>query len=314
MKRWKHVACAVSVAAIVTAGDLSAQIQYATGQNVAPIYEGWMKNADGSIDMVFGYLNRNWEEILNIPVGADNNVTPGGPDRGQPTVFVPRRIAQPPGERRQQFVFRIRVPKDWRKDQEMVWTLTAHGRTDKAIGHLDPLLEMDNDVIAMNRGGGLGVEKNEPPSVKLTASAQTVAQSGQVTLTALVSDDGLPKQRGGGGGAAAVAQALAGGAQAPTSPTRGAAPAPGAANRPQGLHVRWIHYRGPGKVAFTPARSPVDGAGGAVKDGKATATASFSEPGVYVLRAFADDTSLFGTAEVTVTVSGGSQPAGERAK
>jgi hypothetical protein len=272
-----------------------------------------MKNADGSVDMVFGYLNRNWEEVVRVPVGPDNNVVPGGPDRGQPTVFVPRRIAQPPGERRQQFVFRVRLPKDWRKEQELVWTLTAHGRTDKAIGHLDPLLEMDNDVIAMNRGGGLGVEKNDPPSVKLTASAQTVALSGQVTLTALVSDDGLPKQRAGGGGAAAVAQALSNGAQAPTSVTRGAAPAPGAANRIQGLHVRWHEYRGPAAVKFEPARSAVGSGSGAVKDGKASATASFSEPGVYVLRAFADDTSLFATAEITVTVSGPA-PAGERGR
>jgi hypothetical protein len=313
MKGWKQVAFAASAAMLVTAGLASAQIQYASGQNVAPIYEGWMKNADGSIDMVFGYLNRNWEEVVRVPVGSENSVTPGGPDRGQPTVFVPRRIAQPPGERRQQFVFRVRLPKDWRKDQELVWTLTSHGRTDKAIGHLDPLLEMDNDVIAMNRGGGLGVEKNEPPSVKLTSSAQTATLSSPVTLTALVSDDGLPKQRGGGGGAAAVAQSLASPtAQAPASATRGTGPVPGAASRIQGLHVRWQEYRGPAPVKFEPARSPV-GAGGTVKDGKATATASFSEPGVYVLRAFADDTSLFATAEVTVTVSG-SAPAGERGR
>lgn len=305
MKGWKHVACAIGCATLVAASAVSAQIQYASGQNVAPIFEGWMKNADGSIDMVFGYLNRNWEEVLHIPIGPDNNVQPSGPDRGQPTVFIPRRIAQPPGERRQQFVFRVRLPKEWRRDQELTWTVTAYGRPDRAIGHLDPLLEMDNDVIAMNRGGGLGAEANKPPAVTLTASAHTVALPGKITLTALVSDDGRPAQRAGGGGATPPSLA------APTSPTRGTAPVPGAENRVQGLHVRWIHYRGAGQVTFDPPRSPVAAQGSAIKDLKAETTATFSRPGTYVLRAFADDTSLFATAEVTVTVVADA-PTGEK--
>lgn len=304
MRGWKHVVSAVGVAALMHTSAGSAQIQYATGQNVAPIFEGWMSNADGSIDMIFGYLNRNWEEVLHIPIGPDNNVQPGGPDRGQPTVFVPRRIAQPPGERRQQFVFRVRLPREWRRDQEMRWTVTAHGRTDRAIGHLDPLLEMDNDVIAMNRGGGLGAEPNQPPSVTLTASAQSVTLPGNVILTALVSDDGRPVQRAGGGGATPSTPAV------PSSPTRGTAPVPGAESRVQGLHVRWVHYRGAGRVTFDPPRSPVASQGSPIKDGKAVTTATFSQPGTYMLRAFADDTSLFATAEVTVDVAGAAS--GER--
>src|SRR5262249_13371509 len=112
--RFMHAgAAAVGVLLFGALTSARAQIQYATGQNVAPVYEGWIRNADGTIDMVFGYLNRNWEEVLAIPVGADNNVQPNGPDRGQPTIFVPRKIAQPPGERREQFVFRVRVPAGW---------------------------------------------------------------------------------------------------------------------------------------------------------------------------------------------------------
>ncbi len=306
MKGWKHVPCMVGIATLVAISAVSAQIQYATGQNVAPIFEGWMKNADGSIDLVFGYLNRNWEEVLHIPIGPDNTVQPGGPDRGQPTVFVPRRIAQPPGERRQQFVFRVRLPKEWRRDQEVTWTVTAHGRTDRAVGHLDPLLEMDNDVIAMNRGGGLGAEPNQPPAVTLTASVQKLTLPGTVTLTALVTDDGRPVQRGGGGGATPSTPA------ASTSPTRGTAPVPGADSRIPGLHVRWVHYRGAGQVTFDPPRSPVAAQGSAIRDGKAVTSATFSQPGNYTLRAFADDTSLFATAEVTVTVAAGAA-AGEKA-
>src|ERR1700720_2628948 len=60
------------------------------GQDVTPAFEGWMPNADGTISMYFGYLNRNFKEELDIPIGPDNNIDPGG-DRGQPTHFYPRR-------------------------------------------------------------------------------------------------------------------------------------------------------------------------------------------------------------------------------
>ena len=61
------------------------QVTYAKGQNVVPIFEGWERNPDGTFNMLFGYLNRNYEEELDIPVGPDNNIEPGGPDQGQPT-------------------------------------------------------------------------------------------------------------------------------------------------------------------------------------------------------------------------------------
>ena len=49
-------------------------------------------------------MNRNWEEEIDVPVGPDNNIQPGGPDQGQPTHFQPRR---------NRFMFRVRVPKDF---------------------------------------------------------------------------------------------------------------------------------------------------------------------------------------------------------
>ena len=55
-----------------------AQRSYATGQSIAPAYEGWERNDDGSFDLVFGYMNRNWEEVIDVPVGPDNSIEPGG--------------------------------------------------------------------------------------------------------------------------------------------------------------------------------------------------------------------------------------------
>ena len=93
-------AAAVAIACATAAS--SAQESFSSGQNIAPVYEGWEQNTDGSFTLVFGYFNRNWEEEIDLPVGADNAIEPGGPDQGQPTHFLPRR---------NRFLFRIRVPR-----------------------------------------------------------------------------------------------------------------------------------------------------------------------------------------------------------
>ena len=82
---------AVLAAGVWTAG--AAQPRLSRGQEVVPAYEGWERNADGSFNLVFGTMNRNWEEELDIPIGPANHVEPGGPDRGQPTHFLPGATA-----------------------------------------------------------------------------------------------------------------------------------------------------------------------------------------------------------------------------
>ena len=55
------------------------QTKFSTGQDVQPVFEGWLRNADGTFTMVFGYFNRNWQEELAIPAGPDNKLEPGDP-------------------------------------------------------------------------------------------------------------------------------------------------------------------------------------------------------------------------------------------
>src|SRR5688500_1104467 len=63
-----------------------------TGQAVDPDFEGWGTSQDGASHLiVLGYMNRNKTQTLEIPVGPNNRIEPGGPDYGQPTVFVPGR-------------------------------------------------------------------------------------------------------------------------------------------------------------------------------------------------------------------------------
>src|SRR5580765_2507726 len=115
----------VLVVAPAVAGAQS--LAYNSGQNVAPGYEGWEEDADGSKYFLFGYMNRNWEEELDVPVGPDNSFTPGTPDQGQPTHFLPRR---------NRFVFRVPAPKSFTEKDELIWTLTTYGKTEKDYGTL----------------------------------------------------------------------------------------------------------------------------------------------------------------------------------
>ena len=103
-------------------------VRYARGQSVQPVFEGWEKNPDGTYSMWFGYLNRNYEERLNIPVGANNGFN--GEDMGQAEVFDPRRA---------RFAFKVVVPANFPKDRDLVWSVTANGVTQKAFGSLWPV-------------------------------------------------------------------------------------------------------------------------------------------------------------------------------
>ena len=97
---------------------LNAQAQtYTSGQHVEPAFEGWRPNPDGSFNMMFGYMNENWEETPDVAVGEENFFAPGDLDRGQPTHFLPRR---------NRFTFEVTVPSDW-GDRELVWTLKVNG-------------------------------------------------------------------------------------------------------------------------------------------------------------------------------------------
>ena len=168
----------VAVPRVASAQDDEVIVPYKSGQNVAPVFEGWEPNPDGSFNMVFGYMNRNYEEVLDVPVGPTNTFEPGDPDRGQPTHFFPRRG---------RFVFRVRVPKDF-GTKELVWTLTAHGKTEKAYATLKPEYIIDKRIMMMNNGG-FGQRGNEgdntAPSIRIQGDLRRTVKVGEpLMLTA----------------------------------------------------------------------------------------------------------------------------------
>jgi hypothetical protein len=289
---WRAAAAAVFLLVAATA---RAQIHYDTGQDVVPVFEGWERNADGSFNMVFGYMNRNYAEELDVPVGPDNHLEPGDADQGQPSHFYTRR---------QQFVFKVRVPADWGK-KDLVWTLTAHGKTEKAYASLLPFWELGPLVYQENRGGiaqiGAEPEPNEAPTIKLSSAVpKTIGLGTPLVLAADVADDGHPVGR-----PTRVRRNADGSVATPTG-----TPGPGARgarrenpltqavvrNEPGvGLGVTWVVYRGPTVgVTIVPAHAEVI-------DGKASATVTFERPGTYTLRGYADDTVYVTPLDVTVT-------------
>src|SRR6185369_4796568 len=217
-----------------TASQL-ANLRHWSGQGVAPVYEGFDFNADGSLNMWFGYMNRNYEEELDIPVGAANTFEPGG-DRGQPTHFTTRRHKD---------VFKVTVPKEF-ADKQLVWKLTSHGHTEQVVATLKPVWQIDR--LRTTRGGNSEkISSNLPPVVNVAVSNQSDTAA---TLSLSATDDGLPARRG----------------------------------APVGLTVFWTKFRGPGAVQFS---TP----GAKLVDGKATTSATFSEPGDYILQSVVDDGS-----------------------
>lgn len=263
-------------------GLLSGNIKYNSGQTVQPIFEGWTRNADGTFQFYFGYLNRNHVEELHGPVGAANKFEPGVPDRGQPTYFYTRFNRE---------MFSVTVPKDW-GTKELIWTVVSHGRTERAVGWLRPDWE-----FAPVGSVTTSDSKNQPPALTITNSP-TVAMPATLTLTATVTDDGLPAARGrGNAGAARGAPNRPPAFDYPefkaTTPINvpqvERPPAPRVTGR---LQVAWSVWRGPGAVTFSPPAAGAD-------SGPAVVTATFSKPGEYVLRARATDTSTTATVRET---------------
>jgi hypothetical protein len=222
-----------------------------SGQGVTGSFEGWYPNSDGTFTLLVGYFNRNDKATVQVPVGPNNRIEPGGPDMGQPTLFLPKR---------QWGVFTITVPKDF-GDQKLTWTLVVNGDTSSIPLSLsrqwavqpfkDPSVGNTPPVVHLESGGS---PLQGPP--RGIARSLTTTVSRPVTLTLWVSDDERPD---------------------PVDRPRPGQPP---------VTVAWSQARGPGSVAFANARPEIDKA-----DGKATTTATFAAPGEYVLRAQVNDYS-----------------------
>jgi hypothetical protein len=227
-----------------------------SGQSVSPVYEGWYKNPDGTFTLSFGYYNRNTEEVVEVPTGPNNFITPGAQNQGQPTEFQPRRHWG---------VFGVKVPADFGK-KEVVWTMKFRDQTYAIPGMLHENWQID----ALEGEAG---SNNTPPVLKFSetgpegrgpfgvTSGPVMGAAGKpVALTVWASDDGRS------------ATSVAGGR--------------GAAN----VTLAWFKHQGPaGRVTFQPQTGRAAAAGAQV-----TTQATFPGPGEYVIRVRANDSAVAG--------------------
>ena len=261
------VAVACMAGSAVLAQQLAMEPLKESGSNIYPAFEGWYKNGDGTYTLLIGYYNRNKKQVLDIPIGPENKIEPGGPDQGQPTHF---EVGRGWG------TIAIKVPKDF-GDKKLVWTITANGKTvsvpfgvvkgyqiepflDAAMGNKPPVIKFSEK----------GTELTGPPAPLAQANVINGAVGENVAIKYWVSDDGHEEPPTGGSAAA---------------PPPGGAPQ-GPPRRPR-VSTTLTKYRGPGEIKFadnTPA----------IEKDMVNTTATFSLPGEYIIRIEGNDSSGVG--------------------
>src|SRR5262245_60580962 len=232
------------------------------GSSVTGAFEGWYYNRDGSISLLVGYFNRNTKQELDIPIGANNRIEPGGPDLGQPTHFQTGR----------QFgVFSIRVPKDF-AGKQLTWTLIVNGQTNVITMHAksDWIVSPFEDPA----------NKNTPPSTRFQPGGTAIQgpPNGVSASLDAVGGEALPL----------TVYASCEGPKLHVEPPSPSTNARGrAAFGPPPHAVAWSVMRGPAAVKFENAKPSIDKENG----GRATTTAYFAAPGEYVLRVQGNDST-----------------------
>jgi hypothetical protein len=275
----------------VTRAPLVLEPLGATGEAIYPALEGWGPDKNGDTLILLGYYNSNKAQELDIPIGPDNRIEPGGPDFGQPSHFYAGR---------QHGVFAIKVPKDF-GTQKLTWTLNANGQTSTISFWLNPAYWVNFYKHPANG--------NEPPVIRLLRGGPTMTGPptgiGQtlsglvgkpVALTVWASD--VPTHVNEGEEALAVrnrASASARGNQDAVAiiggQVIGGARAGGETGTAPDITVNWRKHRGPGDVTFAQSRIPLVTKRNPTLFLEATTTVTFAAPGEYVVRAQVNDTS-----------------------
>ena len=271
------------------AGQAAAQaapehFRFNAGQTIQPFFNGWTRNDDGSFELHFAYLNRNYVEEMEIPVGPDNNVTPGDPDQGQPTYFYPREYSR---------MFSVTVPADW-GDRKVVWQVTVNDEPHRAVGWLQPEWEIDLNPGARRIAPAV-LAANQRPMLSITTPS-TGSTGTPLTLRATVSDDGIPPPRPQSRGGTGVPPAFEPQEGGPTLPVN--VPQIQTRNRHsptstemERVTVTWTQLRGPVGARLMPAG-----------DEDPSVVATFAAPGTYLFRVQASDGPATVTEEFAISI------------
>lgn len=274
---WRTLVTAACAALILTAPAGAQRMRPLAplpddGLRVAPFFDGWYENPNGSVTLSFGYSNLNRDEDVEIPLGPDNYIEPKEFDGRQPTSFPPVRAdrsgARIDRRERERGVFTVTVPAGFKAD--VTWTLRHRGQTYRvpgrakvgayqlmwpmAMGSVPPLLR-----FTPNGRAGRG-----PVGIDADPLQGSVGQP--IAMRVILNDDSVREPD-----------------PVPFKPRGG--PAKSAIN------VSWYKHAGPGPVSFEPPQSGI-----LELTGEATTSATFTQPGEYVLRVRADNFGRFDTS------------------
>jgi hypothetical protein len=157
------------------------------------MFNGWIKNDDGSVQMIFGFANQNREATVDVPLGPNNKIEPAQFDGAQPTHFP---VYQRPGfvGLQERGAFAVTLPADM-AGTEVVWTLTSGGKTYSVPGRAtSTAYEMSHGERALGtlkpaiRFTPNGPEGNDVQGIYASRITAKVGQP--VSLTAYVQDRG----------------------------------------------------------------------------------------------------------------------------
>ena len=294
--RFVVMAVVVAASSLIVSADgqlLPSSPKKAFGASISPAFEGWYDNPDGSHTFLIGYYNRNWNTETDVPIGPNNRFEPGDPDRGQPTHFLPNRGFG---------MFTITVPKNTPPTEKLWWTLTVNGVTQRVSFYMSPDYNITPQQASEESPGGRynrpallrfaegGSPIQSPVATVANAIERTATAGTPMPLELWIEDDAL----------------YSSGSNAPIS------------ERAKIVDVIVSKYRGPGTVTMAPGlqKLKVLKGGTPAEPYAATAstTASFSEPGTYLLHVTVNDLSGPGggatgccwtTALLRVNVTGG---------
>jgi len=316
------------LAALFLFDGAAAQTMFLQGERLFPAFDGWERQADGSVKLWFGYFNENWEQEFELPVGPDNHFAvvevgsdpdiepdeafevsydPEDADRGQPTHFYPRRNP---------FLFTITLPNPEAfggpEERQVVWTLKANGKTQRVYASLAGNYAIDGQAMSTDVGGNHGsthqdLRTNLPPELEIEGGSERTVRVGEsLRLVAHADDpDNYPPRR--------ERRPLRSVEQL-YNPPRGSV-----VRSPPGLRFSWMVYRGiEEQVTFRPTQmktwmdsrmyanspwSPPFILPEPPEDRRWVSEVSFDEPGEYVLRAVAGDGAKFSYENVKVRVT-----------
>ncbi len=182
---------------LVLMAPMSASLSAQRNQPIYPVYDGFLKNPDGSFTLSFAYFSHN-ADVVTIAPGTNNSFAPTPGDRLQPTTFKP-------GHWRFQCVMVVGP----QFDGKMKWTLTYGGVTE---GTSERMLQSNWNLVegapALSKIEYAKVPKgvclNRPPAVRVlgvTARPNspppviTAALNEEVNLFGSAHDEGLPRDK-----------------------------------------------------------------------------------------------------------------------